>query len=95
MNYDYLEYWIKTMETKRLLEQLIQENLNMYKWTQDILYMEHIITNLEEIIRLKQLSEEIYDKIYFTLQYIYLNLWWTYDEIRTPKNLTLFLNIIS
>lgn len=32
----------------------------MYQRTQDILYMEYLINILEEIIRLKQLLEEIY-----------------------------------
>ena len=64
MNYYYLEHWIETMENIRLLEQLIQQNLNMYQRTQDILYIEYIINNLEEMIRLKQLSEEIYSKIH-------------------------------
>ena len=45
MNYDYLEYWVETMENIRLLRQLIQENLYMYKRTQDMLYIEYMIYN--------------------------------------------------
>ena len=57
MNYEYLQYWIKSMEDIKLLQQLIEENLYMYQRTQDMLYLEYIINNIKEIFRLKQLSK--------------------------------------
>lgn len=74
MNFDYLEYWIETMKNIRLLKQLIQENLYMYQRSQDMLYIEYIINNIKEIFRLEQLSKELYNKIYFTLNKIYFTL---------------------
>ena len=53
MNYEYLQYWIKSMEDIKLLEQLIEENLSMYQRTEDMLYLEYIINNIKEIFRLK------------------------------------------
>ena len=67
MNYEYLQYWIETMEDIKLLEQLMAENLYMYQRTQDMLYLEYIINNIKEIFRLKQLSEEYYNKYYYIL----------------------------
>ena len=67
MNYEYLQYWIKAMEDIKLLEQLMAENLYMYQRTQDMLYLEYIINNIKEIFRLKQLSEEYYNKYYYIL----------------------------
>ena len=61
MNYEYL------MEDIKLLEQLMEENLYMYLRTQDMLYLEYIINNIKEIFRLKQLSEEYYNKYYYIL----------------------------
>jgi len=58
----HLKYWLETMENIRLLEQLMAENLYMYQRTQDMLYLEYIINNIEEIFRLKLLSEEHYEK---------------------------------
>jgi len=67
MNYEYLQYWIESMEDIKLLEQLMAENLYMYQRTQDMLYLEYIINNIKEIFRLKQLSEEYYNKYYYIL----------------------------
>jgi len=67
MNYKYLQYWIEAMEDIKLLEQLMEENLYMYQRTQDMLYLEYIINNIKEIFRLKQLSEEYYNKYYYIL----------------------------
>ena len=67
MNYEYLQYWIEAMEDIKLLEQLMAENLYMYQRTQDMLYLEYIINNIKEIFRLKQLSEEYYNKYYYIL----------------------------
>jgi len=67
MNYEYLQYWIESMENIKLLEKLIEENLYMYQRTQDMLYLEYIINNIKEIFRLKQLSEEYYNKYYYIL----------------------------
>ena len=67
MNYKYLQYWIEAMEDIKLLEQLMEENLYMYLRTQDMLYLEYIINNIKEIFRLKQLSEEYYNKYYYIL----------------------------
>jgi len=67
MNYEYLQYWIEAMEDIKLLEQLMEENLYMYQRTQDMLYLEYIINNIKEIFRLKQLSEEYYNKYYYIL----------------------------
>ena len=67
MNYKYLQYWIEAMEDIKLLEQLMEENLYMYQETQDMLYLEYIINNIKEIFRLKQLSEEYYNKYYYIL----------------------------
>ena len=67
MNYEYLQYWIEAMEDIKLLEQLMKENLYMYQRTQDMLYLEYIINNIKEIFRLKQLSEEYYNKYYYIL----------------------------
>ena len=67
MNYKYLQYWIEAMEDIKLLEQLMEENLFMYRRTQDMLYLEYIINNIKEIFRLKQLSEEYYNKYYYIL----------------------------
>lgn len=52
----------------------MQENLYMYQRTQDMLYIEYIINNIKEIFRLEQLSKELYNKIYFTLNKIYFTL---------------------
>jgi len=67
MNYKYLQYWIEAMEDIKLLEQLMVENLYMYQKTQDMLYLEYIINNINEIFRLKQLAEEYYNKYYYIL----------------------------
>ena len=67
MNYEYLQYWTESMEDIKLLEQLMEENLYMYLRTQDMLYLEYIINNIKEIFRLKQLSEEYYNKYYYIL----------------------------
>ena len=67
MNYKYLQYWIEAMEDIKLLEQLMEENLYMYQRTEDMLYLEYIINNIKEIFRLKQLSEEYYNKYYYIL----------------------------
>ena len=67
MNYEYLQYWIEAMEDIKLFKQLIEENLYMYQRTQDMLYLEYIINNIKEIFRLKQLSEEYYNKYYYIL----------------------------
>ncbi len=67
MNYEYLQYWIEAMEDIKLLEQLMKNNLYMYRRTQDMLYLEYIINNIKEIFSLKQLSEEYYDKYYYIL----------------------------
>ena len=67
MNYKYLQYWIEAMEEIKLLEQLMAKNLYMYQETQDMLYLEYIINNIKEIFRLKQLSEEYYNKYYYIL----------------------------
>jgi len=67
MNYEYLQYWTEAMEDIKLLEQLMTENLYMYQETQDMLYLEYIINNINEIFRLKQLSEEYYNKYYYIL----------------------------
>ena len=53
MNYEYLQYWIESMEDIKLLEQLMEENLYIYQRTQDMLYLEYIINNIKEIFRLK------------------------------------------
>ena len=67
MNYKYLQYWIEAMEDIKLLQQLMKENLYMYQRTQDMLYLEYIINSIKEIFRLKQLSEEYYNKYYYIL----------------------------
>ena len=67
MNYEYLRYWTESMKDIKLLEQLMAENLYMYQRTQDMLYLEYIINNIKEIFRLKQLSEEYYNKYYYIL----------------------------
>ena len=67
MNYEYLRYWTESMKDIKLLELLMEENLYMYQRTQDMLYLEYIINNIKEIFRLKQLSEEYYNKYYYIL----------------------------
>ena len=67
MNYEYLQYWTASMKDIKLLEQLMEENLYMYQITQDMLYLEYIINNINEIFRLKQLSQEYYNKYYYIL----------------------------
>lgn len=67
MNCEYLQYWTESMKDIKLLEQLMEENLYMYQRTQDMLYLEYIINNINEIFRLKQLSKEYYNKYYYIL----------------------------
>ena len=64
MNYEYLQYWIKSMEDIKLLERLMEENLYMYQRTQDMLYLEYIINDIKEISRLTPLKKEYYNKIF-------------------------------
>ena len=61
INYEYLEYWRKDMEQIRLIEILMKKNLLGYIKTRN---MEHIVyfkNNIEELIRLKQITKECYD----------------------------------
>ncbi len=67
MNYEYLQYWIEAMEDIKLLEQLMENNLHMYRRTQDMLYLEYIINNVKEIFSLKQRSEKYDNKYYYIL----------------------------
>ena len=43
INYEYLKYWRKTMETKNILEQLKETNKIKYTETQDKIYLEYIL----------------------------------------------------
>ena len=52
------------MEDIKLLEQLMEENLYMYRRTQDMLYLECTINNIKEISRLRHLAKEYYNKIF-------------------------------
>jgi len=66
INYEYLQYWQATIENITLLGDLIKENIEIYQRTQDIQYIEYILENIKEIIRLIPLKKEYYDKAFYT-----------------------------
>uniref|UniRef100_A0A0V0GTT1 Putative ovule protein n=1 Tax=Solanum chacoense TaxID=4108 RepID=A0A0V0GTT1_SOLCH len=64
INYEYFQYWQETTEEITLLGDLIKENIERYQRTQDIQYIEYILENIREIIRLIPLRKEYYDKCF-------------------------------
>ena len=65
INYEYLQYWQTTIENITLLGDLIKENIEIYQRTQNIQYIEYILENIKEIIRLIPLKKEYYDKAFY------------------------------
>ena len=63
INYGYLQYWQATIADITLLGNLIKENIETYQRTQDIQYIEYIIEDVKEIIRLIPLREYYYSQI--------------------------------
>ena len=49
INYEYLKYWVKTIENIDLLEKLLIENLFDYLRTREVEHLEYIINNANEI----------------------------------------------
>lgn len=64
INYEYFQYWQETIEEIILLGNLIKENIEIYQRTQDIQYIEYILENIREIIKLIPLRKEYYDKAF-------------------------------
>jgi len=63
INQEYLEYWQQTIIDITLLSNLIKENIEAFQQTHDIQYIEYILENIKEIIRLIPLEKMYYDKI--------------------------------
>ena len=61
INYEYLEYWRQDMEKIRLIETLIKKNLLDYIKTRNMEHIVYLKNNIEELIRLKQITKECYD----------------------------------
>ena len=68
INYEYLKYWLQTMESINNLEKLLKTNVETYQRTQDIQYLEYITNNAAELTRLIPLKEQYYNEA-FNLTY--------------------------
>ena len=64
INYEYLQYWVKTIEDIYLHEKLLIENLFDYLRTREVEHLEYIINNANEIQQLDLLNSEYYRKIF-------------------------------
>ena len=65
INYEYLQYWVKTIEDIDLHEKLLIENLFDYLRTREVEHLEYIINNANEIQRLDLLKREYYRKTFY------------------------------
>ena len=65
INYEYLQYWVKTIEDIDLHEKLLIENLFDYLRTREVEYLEYIINNANEIQRLDLLRRVYYRKTFY------------------------------
>jgi len=63
INQEYFEYWQQTMISITLLSNLIKENIEVFQQTHDIQYIEYILENIKEIIRLIPLEKIYYERI--------------------------------
>ena len=61
INYEYLEYWRQDMEQIRLIETLMKKNLLDYIKTRNMEHIVYLKNNIEELVRLKQITKECYD----------------------------------
>ena len=64
INYEYLQYWVKTIEDIDLHEKLLIENLFDYLRTREVEHLEYIINNANEIQRLDLLKKNIIEKYF-------------------------------
>ena len=58
INYEYLDYWRRDMEQIRLIEILMKKNLLDYIKTRNMEHIVYLKNNIEELIRLKQITKE-------------------------------------
>ena len=65
INYEYLQYWVKTIEDIDLHEKLLIENLFDYLRTREVEHLEYITNNANEIQRLDLLKREYYTKTFY------------------------------
>ena len=65
INYEYLQYWVKTIEDIDLHEKLLIENLFDYLRTREVEHLEYIINNANEIQRLDLLKRKYYRKTFY------------------------------
>ena len=65
INYEYLQYWVKTIEDIDLHEKLLIENLFDYLRTREVEHLEYITNNVNEIQRLDLLKREYYRKTFY------------------------------
>ena len=65
INYEYLQYWVKTIEDIDLHEKLLIENLFDYLRTREVKHLEYITNNVNEIQRLDLLKREYYRKTFY------------------------------
>ena len=65
INYEYLQYWVKTIEEINLHEKLLIENRFDYLRTREVEHLEYIINNANEIQRLDLLKREYYRKTFY------------------------------
>ncbi len=64
VNYEYLKYWLQTMEYLDLQNKILLENIITYLRTQDMEYLEYISENTKEIRNLMIRKQEYYEKIF-------------------------------
>ena len=64
INYEYLSYLQGIIESMKLLENLMKDNINTYLKTQDIKYIEYLLNNIDEILKLIPLQKEYYYKAF-------------------------------
>ena len=62
INYIYLEFLEKDMRNIQLIEKQMKVNLDKYMETKDIKYIEFLNENMQELLRLKQTTENIMKK---------------------------------
>ena len=65
ISYEYLQYWVKTIEDIDLHEKLLIENLFDYLRTREVEHLEYITNNVNEIQRLDLLKREYYRKTFY------------------------------
>lgn len=63
INQEYLENWQRTITDITLLSNRIRENIETFQQTHDIQYIEYILENIKEIIRLIPLEKIYYERI--------------------------------